>query len=287
VLTIETPAKVNLTLEVLRKRPDGYHEIRSILQAVSLCDGLSFEEADGVHFVCDDPAWKVDKSLAPRAAGMLKNSAAASRGALVRITKRIPFSSGLGGDSSDAAATLTGLNRLWGLGLTPQELARLAGELGSDVTFFLEGGTALVRGRGELVSPLSPMKPAWIVLLLPPVTLPEHKTGALYSRLTPQLYSDGGMTRALQARLAAGEPIRSSDLYNVFENVAFAAFAGLVEYFAEFQSIAGAAVHLAGAGPTLFTLLSDDRQAARVCVTLKEKEMKAYLAGTQNHPGVC
>lgn len=282
MLTLNAPAKINLTLEVLEKRPDGYHEIRSVMQAISLSDRLSFKTSEKTIFACDSPLWQAEKSLVRRAVDAVKRHTDVSRGVLIHITKGIPLSSGLGGDSSDAAAILQGLNRLWGLGVPPGELVRISGELGSDVPFFLTGGTALAQGRGEFISPLPDMYRAWIVLLLPHVESPEFKTGALYSRLRPEHFTSGERTDVLVARLTRGEPVRSCDLYNVFEKVAFEAFNGLEKHRDGFENIAGEAVHLAGAGPALFALFGDAEKAERAWRNLKERGLETYIAETQN-----
>ena len=157
MITISAPAKINLTLEVLSQRADGYHEIRSVIQAISLCDRLSFEPADGLGFRSDSAEWVAEKSLVSKVAAWLKKESGTAKGTIISVKKRIPLLAGLGGDSSDAAATLRGLNQLWGLGLTLEQLIPLARQLGSDVAFFLYGGTALVEGRGEIVTPLPPL----------------------------------------------------------------------------------------------------------------------------------
>ena len=283
----ETPAKINLTLEVLRKRSDGYHEIRSVLQAVSLCDRLTFEAADKVSFQCDNPSWSMGKSLVVRAAEVLKAAMPGAAGATIDITKRIPLSSGLGGDSSDAAAALSGLNQLWQLGIPPGELVRMAATLGSDVPFFLSGGTAMAQGRGEFISPLPAMPHAWVVILVPQVERPEFKTGALYASLNPEAFTDGARTDALVARLSRGEAVRPEDLYNVFENVAFDTFAGLDSYRDEFRAAAGEAVHLAGAGPALYALFDNSDRAAQAFNILNKKGFETYLVKTLKFLEIC
>ncbi len=154
MLTVLAPAKLNLTLEVLAKRQDGFHEIRSVIQAINLCDSFSFQSGDNIEFKCDLPDWIAEESLVSRAAGLLREATGCSKGATIEVSKRIPLLSGLGGDSSGAAAVLRGLNQFWGLGLSHEELLKMAWQLGSDVAFFLYGGTALVEGRGEIVTPL-------------------------------------------------------------------------------------------------------------------------------------
>ena len=121
MLTISAPAKLNLTLEVLAKRRDGFHEVRSVMQTINLCDSFSFQSGENIEFKCDMPGWIAEESLVSRAAGLLQEATGCSKGATITVSKRIPLLSGLGGDSSDAAATLRGLNQLWGLGLLPEQ----------------------------------------------------------------------------------------------------------------------------------------------------------------------
>lgn len=165
MLKLKAPAKVNLTLEVLGRRPDGYHEIGSIIQAIGLYDVLTMEPAQGLEVEPEMIAG--EENMVMKAARLLKDATGTLQGARLRLTKSIPVRMGLGGGSSDAAATLTGLNRLWGLGLSRERLLPLALALGSDVPFFVHGSTALVEGRGETVTPL-PSPPLKKVVLLCP-----------------------------------------------------------------------------------------------------------------------
>ncbi len=145
MLTLRAPAKVNLTLEVLGRRDDGYHDIVSIMQTVDLCDTITLEPADALAIECDDTSIGPSANLALRAATLLNESTGGGKGAKIRLEKRIPVAAGLGGGSSDAAATLVGLNRLWGLDLPIERLVGLAAGLGSDVPFFIHGGVAMVQ----------------------------------------------------------------------------------------------------------------------------------------------
>lgn len=147
MLTVYAPAKVNLVLEVLGKDND-YHLISSIVQATDLCDVLNFELDKEISFDCDQPSLKRD-NLVTRAVNLLKESTKCDLGARIELRKSIPWGMGLGGGSSDAAATLLALNELWGLRLPLAKLIRLAFELGSDVPFFIHKGTALVEGKGR------------------------------------------------------------------------------------------------------------------------------------------
>ena len=201
MLTLLAPAKVNLTLEVLAKRPDGYHELRSVVQTVGLCDKLRFEADDKIELHCATPGWVPEMSLVSKAISLLREATGCSTGAQVTLEKNIPWLAGLGGESSAAAAALTGLSRLWGLGLPHEELIVLAARLGSDVPFFLYGGTARLGGRGEMVTPLAPPAKTWLVLLLPPLPRSPGKTGRLYAALKPEHLTDGRITERLSSRL--------------------------------------------------------------------------------------
>ena len=154
-LVLRTSAKVNLALEVLGKRGDGYHEIATVLQAVDLFDRLTVDPDETLSLHTDDPELPTDDgNLVMRAARLLQKAAGVDRGARLRLHKRIPVAAGLGGGSSDAAAALTGLNRLWGLRWPRPRLQELAVELGMDVPFFLGTGRAVARGRGEQLATL-------------------------------------------------------------------------------------------------------------------------------------
>src|SRR5438477_7604267 len=175
-LVVRAPAKVNLFLEVLGKRPDGYHDLATLMVAVSLFDTLEIKEDPSATITLDlvppaeAPGAEDRPALTPgpdnlvwRAADLLRRHAGHPRGARLRLRKRIPLAAGLAGGSSDAAATLLGLNRLWRLGLTDAELARLGAELGSDVAFFLHGPAAWCTGRGEVITPLRAGRELWLV----------------------------------------------------------------------------------------------------------------------------
>src|ERR671924_216147 len=155
MLTIKAPAKVNWFLEVLHRRPDGYHEIETVMQAVDLFDEITVDDQPGrLELICDIDLGPIQKNLVFRAASLLQRTHAPGRGALIQLKKHIPHGAGLGGGSSDAANTLVALNRLWNLDLHKSALAKLAGEIGSDCAFFIEGGTAFCTGRGENVQPM-------------------------------------------------------------------------------------------------------------------------------------
>ena len=194
MLTASAYAKLNLTLEVLGKRSDGYHEIASIMQTINLHDTLSFQSAQDIKLICNKPELNSSDNLVIRAARLLQETTNCQQGVTIHLHKKIPSSSGLGGGSSDATATLIALNQLWKLNLPLYQLHHLATALGSDAPFFLHGGTALVEGHGDRITPLLPLPPLWIVLLHPVIRVP-HKTQKLYAGLNPSHFTSGEHTR--------------------------------------------------------------------------------------------
>ena len=280
MLTVLAPAKLNLTLEVLAKRPDGFHEIRSVIQTINLCDSLHFQLSPNVEFKSNVPDLIPEDSLVSKATSLLREATGCSSGVIIEVTKRIPLVSGLGGDSSDAAATLRGLNKLWGLGLSPPELVELASQLGSDVAFFVYGGTAVVKGRGEMVTPLPPLPPMWVVVVMPPVPRMQRKTERLYACLKASRYTDGQVTDRLVALLTGGSLKGErlvSNIFNVFDGVALARFTGLGEYWQQFLKAGAQQVHLAGSGPALFTMLEDKARAEKLYLSLQQQGLESYL----------
>lgn len=282
MLTVLAPAKLNLTLEVLGERPDDFHEIRSVLQTIDLCDSLHFQASQDISIRSDSPGWSAEESLVSKAASRLRETTGCSRGARIEIEKRIPLLSGLGGDSSGAAAALRGLNKLWELGLSMDQLLELAAQLGSDVAFFIWGGTALAEGRGEIITPLPPLPRMWVVLVVPDVPRLPGKTGRMYAGLKPGHYTDGHITRRLAEVLMARRDFKSSMLFNTFENVAFDDFNIRRVYVEHLIKLGAPHVHLAGSGPALFTMLADKEKAEDLYTHCQNQMMKVYLVGAGN-----
>jgi len=250
------------------------------MQTINLCDSFSFKSGEDIEFKADLPGWVAEQSLVSRAIRLLREDIGCSKGATIEVSKRIPLLSGLGGDSSDAAAILRGLNQLWGLGLLPRELLELAWQLGSDVAFFLYGGTALVEGRGEIVTPLPPLPHMWVVLTVSPVPRLPGKTKRLYDSLKANHYTGGQITQRLVKELKADREFRPSLLFNTFENVAFTHFLGLGVSRSYMTKIGTNDVHLAGSGPALFTLIEDKLQAEELYVLLQKQRLEPYLIDT-------
>jgi len=276
MLTVYAPAKINLVLEVLGKDND-YHRISSIVQSIDLCDVINFELDKEIRFECDEPRLKRD-NLVTRAASLLKESTGCDLGALMGLRKRIPWGAGLGGGSSDAAATLLALNELWGLGMPRSKLARLAFELGSDVPFFVYKGTALVEGKGERVRPQPPLPSTSFVLLVPPLPKVTGKTKHMYGRLRVAHFTGGEFIEAALLSLRQGKRPDPGVMFNVFESVAFDFFAGLDKYGRILEEAGASRAHVAGSGPCLFASFSGKEEAAEVFSRLKKQRLECYLA---------
>jgi 4-diphosphocytidyl-2-C-methyl-D-erythritol kinase len=279
VLTLEALAKINLTLEVLGKRPDGYHEIRSVIQTISLCDILSFSASKDIEIHSMSPGWIAEQSIVPKAVSLVKKLTGYNGGVVIDIKKGIPLMAGLGGDSSDAAAVLRGLNELWRLSLSQEKLLQLAPQLGSDVAFFINGGTALMEGRGDKVKQLPLFPHHYVVLVNPTVQHLAGKTATAYAKLQPSHYTDGSITEQLVVDLKENK-FNPARLFNTFENIAFTRGAELTTYRSHVRKIGAPHVHLAGSGPALFVILKDRAQAEDLAMRLKNQGMEIYLTET-------
>ena len=277
-LTLKAYAKVNLTLEVIGKRDDGYHNVATILQTVDLADSVVIAESDDLGVECDEPGLSGESNLAWKAAAALAERAGIVPRAHIRIEKGIPLASGLGGGSADAAAALIGLNRLWGLGLTDDELASVAAELGSDVPFLLAGGTALGTGRGDEITPLTPL-PGLEMLLVVPTESIEAKTPTMYRALRPGDFSDGATTRAIAGELA-GRTLTSADCCNAFERAAREIFPGLADVWDRVAEVTQHPLRLSGAGPAFYCTPSSESERIRVTESLRGTGATAYLVRT-------
>ncbi len=278
-LQIPAYAKINLTLEVIGRRDDGYHDVATILQTVDLSDTLTLEAAGALTVECDDPDLSGENNIVWQAAVALARHAGVAPEARIRIAKRIPSAAGLGGGSADAAAALRGLNRLWGLDLPPDELAAVAAGLGSDVPFLLTGGTALGTGRGDELAAL-PDLPAIEILLVAPADTIAAKTPTLYRALTPADFSDGRHTQRIAGVSAAGGPLTSADCRNAFERAALGIFPGLAGVWETVASLAQHPPRLSGAGPALFCRPSSESERRTVAVALRNRGATAYLVRT-------
>ena len=273
-------AKINITFEVLGRRQDGYHDVSTILQTIDLKDTIEFELDSSLSIECDDVALRSSDNLVLKAASLLKKGTGYKGGAAISLKKGIPLAAGLGGGSSDAGVALVALNKLWKLNLSTESLVEMAAALGSDAPYFIHGGTALAEGRGERVTPLPPLLQSWVVLMKPSVLVPELKTKAMYGALRPSHYSKGEHTKRAVSAIERGVVRDGLSVYNAFDAVAFEMYEGMEWYWKQFMSAGAPEVHLAGSGPTLFTLLFDRGRAEELHRSLLDLGLETYIVKT-------
>ncbi len=270
-LTLRSHAKINLYLDVLDRRPDGFHNIETVFQTVSLADELTLAEApSGVTLTCSRPDLDCGPAnLVCRAAALLLARTGCARGARIHLEKNIPVAAGLAGGSGNAAAALDALNTLWKLELTPAQLQALGLELGSDVPYCLVGGTQGATGRGEQLFPLPPVPETWCVLVHPPI---QVSTAAVYN--SPRLLRNteqpsAGRTRTFQRALDA---LRAGDwaqaVFNRMESPVFELHPGLETLKCRLRETGCVAAAMSGSGPTVFGICTSRERAERAAEAL-------------------
>jgi 4-diphosphocytidyl-2-C-methyl-D-erythritol kinase len=279
-VTVLAPAKINLGLHVLGKRRDGYHEIETILQTVSLYDEIAIEEGgEGVRLSTDHPDLAAgEENLIVRAANLLSKEVGREEPLQIRLVKRIPIGAGLGGGSSDAAATLAALNRLWGSPVSSDRLMQLAVQLGMDVPFFLFSATALASGRGELLEKLpSPSPPLWILLVNPGLYI---STQSVYNGLKLGLTIKNKHISIRRFSVTSLRRHRSL-LQNDLERVTFEQFPLLKEIKERILERGAVGAAMSGSGSTLFGIFSDRESATQAEWELgKKKGLSVYRVNT-------
>jgi 4-diphosphocytidyl-2-C-methyl-D-erythritol kinase len=259
-LFVKAPAKLNLYLEVLGLRDDGYHELETIMQTVSLYDELALElTSSGIRLVTSSPDVPNDHTnLVVRAAELLSQHAHRQLGATLRLEKRIPVGAGMGGGSSDAAAALVGLNRLWDLDLNRETLHELAARLGSDVPFFLYGGTALCRGRGDRIAQISGVKPLTYVVVWPRLNV---STKEVYEKLPPDLTKDLRQTKLLLREITKAGSGVFPHFFNRLESVTVKLHASLTLLARRMTESGLAGVTMTGSGSAFFGVSGSRKEA--------------------------
>jgi len=265
------PAKVNLFLEVMHPRDDGYHEIQTIMQTVSLFDELEFKDTDGGIEISGFDGSTVPEhlNLVSVVARRLQEFAGKRRGCVVRATKRIPVAAGLGGGSADAAVALVALNQLWGCSLTDNDLFRLAAEIGSDVTFFLFGGTALCRGRGEKVEPLPCPGSLDLVLVSPAVSL---STRDVYRSLDFKQPLETRNVRVMMEALFEGDPRRiARSMFNRLDRAAVRLVDRLDTIRMRLLDAGALGAMVSGSGSSVFGVVEDQHAARRVAERMRSE----------------
>ncbi|NQU09522.1 4-(cytidine 5'-diphospho)-2-C-methyl-D-erythritol kinase [bacterium] len=271
-LRLVSPAKINLYLRIVGRRPDGYHDLETVMVPLEFGDEIVLASApDGIHFESDDPRLPSDsRNLAVRAAELVRHRFAVRQGVAIRLRKRIPIAAGLAGGSSNAATMLQGLNRLWNLNASAADLGELAGQMGSDINFFLQTSAALCRGRGEQVTPV-PCRAAPAVLLINPgfgiaTKWAYTRWAELAETLTVSSPPASVLLRALETTDVAGI---GRALYNSLELPALRKFPVLGLLKEALRSAGAAGTLMTGSGATVFGLFAERAAAERAATAIR------------------
>jgi len=272
-LSYRSFAKLNLYLEVLARRDDGYHDIETIFQTVDLSDELHFTvQPSEISLECSAAdVGPVEDNLVMRAATLLRERCACAKGVRIELDKRIPIAAGLAGGSGNAAATLAALNRLWELGLTGSELAELGLELGSDVPYCLVGGTVAATGRGEVLRPLEALHQTTFLLLHPAI---QVSAGRVYNHPQLKVSTEPRMnasTASFQLALGTLHKGATADvLYNAMESVVFSEHPELAVFKQRLLDAGCAAALMSGSGATLFGICRDADHGREIAAAIPE-----------------
>jgi 4-diphosphocytidyl-2-C-methyl-D-erythritol kinase len=278
------PAKINLALEILGRRDDGYHELETVITTIALADHVTVRPAAALQVTFAGPgavAIASDVDLAGSAARALAAAAGRAPEVAIEIEKRIPVAAGLGGGAADAAATLRALDRLWTLGWPVARLAAVGAQVGSDVPALLHGGVTHCRGRGELVEPLRDLRPLRLLVIVPPVPVQAGKTARRFAAVEPRDWSGGDRARRLAHRVARGAPPPAADLVNAFEAVVERTAPELVAHYARYAQLAGGGrLHLCGAGPAAYLFVREDARVAELRRELEATGAQVFATAT-------
>lgn len=270
-LTVPAYAKINLTLDVLGKRPDGYHDVEMVMQTIELHDLITLTDRSerGIGIRCNHPFVPTNSTnLAYRAAELLLSECGIERGVEIEIVKNIPVAAGLAGGSTNAAGVFIGLNELWQLGLTQAELRQLGARLGADVPFCIGGGTALATGIGTELQPLPPLPVLELVLYTPGISV---STREIYTNYTPELVKRRPATaQMIDAINQKDARAIKANLVNVLEPITLHYYPKVAEALELMESI-GMHTVMSGSGPTLFSVVEDAKDADLYAAALEAR----------------
>jgi 4-diphosphocytidyl-2-C-methyl-D-erythritol kinase len=271
MVTVEANAKINLTLDILGKRPDGFHEVAMVMQTIGLHDTLVMEKTErDIELSINVPWLKADeKNLAWRAAELIRQEYGLEGGVRIELTKRIPVAAGLAGGSADAAAVLKGMNDLYGLQLDEEKLCELGARLGSDIPFCIMGGTMLATGRGEVLTRLSDMPETWVVLAKPRISV---STAWAYQNYDEQGADRHPDNEAIKQAIDRGNRKAVAGLLcNVLESVTIKKYDVIAEYKQMMLDKGAMASMMSGSGPTVFGLAKSREQAESIADVLRQE----------------
>jgi len=275
-LTISSPAKINVCLSVLSRRPDGYHEVEMLMQMVGLYDEVrvALRGTRGISVTCDNSTVPVgEANIAYRAAEAIQSLSGSDAGLSIAITKRIPVAGGLGGGSGNAAAVLVACNKLLKTAFTRERLAEIGAGLGMDVPFFLHGPTALAQGRGERLTDLPPPDRFWVLLVNPGF---EASTAWVYKNLTLGLTNRGDCNKIQRLTVSNAREV----LHNDLEAVTSAEYPVIGRCKKALQSVNARGVLMSGSGPTVFGIFETEDSCRTAADTLSSEGWQLYPAVT-------
>ncbi|WP_026766294.1 4-(cytidine 5'-diphospho)-2-C-methyl-D-erythritol kinase [Selenomonas ruminantium] len=271
MVTVEANAKINLTLDILGKRPDGFHEVAMVMQTIGLHDTLVMEKTErDIELSINVPWLKADeKNLAWRAAELIRQEYGLEGGVRIELTKRIPVAAGLAGGSADAAAVFKGMNDLYGLQLDEEKLCELGARLGSDIPFCIMGGTMLATGRGEVLTRLSDMPETWVVLAKPRISVSTAWAYQNYDEQGAERHPDNEAIK--QAIDCGNRKAVAGLLCNVLESVTIKKYDVIAEYKQMMLDKGAMASMMSGSGPTVFGLAKSREQAEAIADVLRQE----------------
>ena len=269
--TLPSFAKINWTLRILGKREDGFHELCTIFQTVSLSDVVTFSEFDELSLSCSDPSVPTgEENLIIRAARRLQTFSGLAKGASMRLEKRIASPGGLGGGSSNAAVTLIGLARLWAIYISREDLFAIAAEIGSDVPFFLEGGTAVGRGRGEIIEPMPDVDARNLLIVTPEVAVSTRDAFEAIGAADLTNTAPNHILRVCRSEAESLDPRRSA-LTNDFEASVFSSHPEIRRVKETLLSLGAINAAMSGSGASVFAIFdnTETRQTAEKALDIE------------------
>lgn len=286
-INITAPAKINLALDILGKRPDGYHVVNMVMQSVDLCDTviLTKTDSDGITLTCKNPNVPLNNTnIAYRAADkFFEYTGIKDRNINIKIRKKIPIAAGLAGGSSDGAAVLIGLNKLYSASLTNEQLCSIGGEIGADIPFCIMGGTMLAEGTGTILSPLPDMPECYFLIVKPPLSVSTAQAYSMFDEYGKR--SEKSIDCIIDAICAKNLQIVSENLFNVFESVLdiievdIKPIKDIMSYYDAYGSC------MSGSGPSVFAVFSSKNKAEKCAEKIKDEILGAevFIASPINH----
>jgi 4-diphosphocytidyl-2-C-methyl-D-erythritol kinase len=282
VLFEKAPAKINLSLDVLKKRDDGFHEVEMVMTTIDLSDRIELHPLDNDEIKVSLESRYVpndERNLAFKAAQLMKETYNITKGIHIKLVKSIPVSAGLGGGSSDAAAVLRGLNRMWSVGIPIEDLASLGLVIGSDVPFCVINSTALVKGRGEVIEKLPSPPPCWVILAKPDLGV---STKTIFQKVVVENLSHPNTEEIVQALMNQDFSRLCNNLGNSLESVTLEIYPEVRRLMDKMEQVGASNVLMSGSGPTVYSLVEQESKAQRIYNGLRgfcEEVYKVRLLG--------